>query len=71
MISLMMALVMTTAQEQPPVPPEPAQVAEVKAQEPEKVCKKRFVDTGQGITGLKTRKVCKTKEEWDRLKSNR
>lgn len=69
-INIAVALLVTAAQERAVAPPPQEQVEAKSTVEPEKVCKRRMLATGeQGAKALKSIKICKTKEEWEKSKS--
>ena len=68
---LTFALLLAAAQQDVPVPADqPQNATETVAAEPEKICKRKIIATGEGTIGsTKSIKVCKTREEWARSKS--
>ncbi len=70
-MSLLIATLLAAAQEPVQAPVETPAPTEVKAAaEPEKICKRKIRATGEsGVHGVKSVKVCKTKEAWDKMKS--
>ena len=71
MISLAAMFLSAVAQDAAPTPPNQEQPVVSAAAEPEKICRRKLRSSGEGVTGLKAQKICKTKEEWEKFKSKR
>ena len=70
LIAAFLATAPQDAQQETSPPPAEVQPAAAASAEPEKICRTRVRPTGQnGAAALRKVKVCKTKEEWDRMKS--